>query len=83
MRPLSGLANEAGQQDMGAGYYMLTLVLHDQDDDLAPFIEAYRVRHGIVCLRHTRDTRSWLMLTPCSALSIARRLCCSGVMRSA
>ena len=33
-------------------------------------------------MRYTRETRSWLMLTPCSALSIAMRLCCSGVIRS-
>ena len=29
---------------MGAGYYMLTLVLHDQDDDISPFMDAYESR---------------------------------------
>ena len=44
MKLLSCFADEAGQQDMGAGYYMLTLVLHDQEDDLNPFIAAYESR---------------------------------------
>ena len=44
LRLLSCFADEAGQQDMGAGYYMLTLVMHDQDDGLAPFIDAYGAR---------------------------------------
>ena len=44
LRLLSCFADEAGQQDMGAGYYMLTLVLHDQVNDLSPLIEAYNAR---------------------------------------
>ena len=44
MRLLSCFADETGQQDMGAGYYMLTLVFHDQADGLAPFIGAYDAR---------------------------------------
>ena len=41
---LSCFADETGQQDMGAGYYMLTLLLHDQEDDIAPLIDTYETR---------------------------------------
>jgi len=44
LKLLSCFADEAGQQDMGAGYYMLTLVLHDQADDIGPLIAAYQFR---------------------------------------
>lgn len=44
LKLLSCFADEAGQQDMGAGYYLLTLVLHDQADDIAPCIAAYEAR---------------------------------------
>lgn len=44
MRLLSCFADETGQQDMGAGYYMLTLVFNDQADELAPLIDAYDSR---------------------------------------
>lgn len=30
MKPVSCFVDETGQQDMRAGYYMLTLVFHDQ-----------------------------------------------------
>ena len=37
MASLSVFCDEAGQQDMSAGYYLLTLVLHDQSTSLGPF----------------------------------------------
>ena len=44
MRLLSCFADEAGQQDMGAGYYMLTLVLHDQSESIESHMAAYQAR---------------------------------------
>lgn len=44
LRLLSCFADEAGQQDMRAGYYMLTLVFHDQTDNIAPLLDAYASR---------------------------------------
>lgn len=41
MASLSVFCDEAGQQDMSAGYYLLTLVLHDQSTPLGPFISDY------------------------------------------
>ena len=38
---LSVFFDEAGQQDMSEGYYLLTLVLHDQSTSLIPYIEDY------------------------------------------
>jgi hypothetical protein len=38
---LSVFCDEAGQQDMSAGYYLLTLVLHDQSTSLGPFVSDY------------------------------------------
>jgi hypothetical protein len=41
--------DEVGQQDMSAGYYLLTLVLHDQSTPLGPFVSDYEshvVRNG-------------------------------------
>ena len=43
MRLLSCFADEVGQQDMGVGYYMLTLVFHDQADE-PPCIGVYGAR---------------------------------------
>lgn len=44
MRLLSCFADESGQQDMGAGYYMLTLVLHDQSNSIDNDISSYEAR---------------------------------------
>lgn len=41
MASLSVFCDEAGQQDMSAGYYLLTLVLHDQSTPLGSFISDY------------------------------------------
>lgn len=42
MAYLSVFCDEAGQQDMSEGYYILTLVLHDQANPLTPFAEDYQ-----------------------------------------
>ena len=50
MASLSVFCGEAGQQDMSAGYYLLTLVLHDQSDSLDPYVadyEAHVARNGL------------------------------------
>lgn len=44
MKLLSCFVDETGQQDMRAGYYMLTLVFHDQAKGIAAMIEAYEKR---------------------------------------
>ena len=47
-------ADEAGQQDMSAGYYLLTLVLHNQLTPLGPFVSDYEshVTQGVsLCIR--------------------------------
>ena len=64
MRELSIFADEAGQQDMSDGYYLLTLVVHDQSDPIGLHIEEYerQLRVGglpdiplhMVCLLHGR-----------------------------
>jgi len=41
MRELSIFADEAGQQDMSDGYYLLTLVVHDQSEAIGAHIEEY------------------------------------------
>ena len=41
MASLSVFCDEAGQRDMSAGYYLLTLVLHDQSTPLGPFVSDY------------------------------------------
>ena len=43
MRELSIFVDEAGQQDMSDGYYLLTLVLHDQSAPIGEHIEEYEV----------------------------------------
>lgn len=43
---LSVFCDEAGQQDMSAGYYLITLVLHDQADTLDPFMDHYGSQLG-------------------------------------
>lgn len=50
MASLSVFCDEAGQQDMSAGYYLLTLVLHDQSTSLGPFVDDYEshvVQNGL------------------------------------
>ncbi|WP_165063010.1 hypothetical protein [Adlercreutzia sp. ZJ154] len=44
MKLVSCFVDETGQQDMRAGYYMLTLVFHDQSESIAPMINAYEQR---------------------------------------
>lgn len=44
MKLISCFVDETGQQDMRAGYYMLTLVFHDQSESIAPMIDAYEKR---------------------------------------
>lgn len=39
---LSVFCDEAGQQDMSAGYYLLTLIVHDQTDSLERHARDYR-----------------------------------------
>lgn len=41
MRELSIFVDEAGQRDMSDGYYLLTLVLHDQSAPIGEHIEEY------------------------------------------
>ena len=41
MRGLSIFEDEAGQQDMSDGYYLLTLVVHDQSERIGAHIEEY------------------------------------------
>lgn len=63
MRELSIFADEAGQQDMSDGYYLLTLVVHDQSAPIGPHIEEYerQLRAGglrdiplhMACLLHS------------------------------
>ena len=38
MRGLSIFCDEAGQQDMSDGYYLLTLVMHDQAEKIQEHI---------------------------------------------
>ena len=45
---LSVFCDEAGQQDMSAGYYLVTLILHDQEEHLFSAMEGYR--------RHLRES---------------------------
>lgn len=62
MRELSIFADEAGQQDMSDGYYLLTLVVHDQSEPIGEHIDEYerQLRAGglpdiplhMVCLLH-------------------------------
>ena len=50
MALLSVFCDEAGQQDMSAGYYLLTLVLHDQSTPLGPYVSDYEshvVQNGL------------------------------------
>lgn len=39
LKLVSCFVDETGQQDMRAGYYMLTLVFHDQSESIAPTYE--------------------------------------------
>lgn len=41
MPSLSVFCDEAGQQNMSAGYYLLTLVLHDQSEPLRSYVDDY------------------------------------------
>ena len=41
MRELSIFVDEAGQQDMSDGYYLLTLVVHDQSVPIVEHVEEY------------------------------------------
>lgn len=62
MRELSIFVDEAGQQDMSDGYYLLTLVVHDQSVPIVEHVEEYerQLRAGglpdipfhMVCLLH-------------------------------
>lgn len=62
MRELSIFCDEAGQQDMSDGYYLLTLVMHDQAEKIQEHITEYerQLRIGelpdipfhMVCLLH-------------------------------
>lgn len=40
---LSVFCDESGQQDMSAGYYLITLVMHNQDEQLAPALAGYEL----------------------------------------
>lgn len=56
MASLSVFCDEAGQQDMSAGYYLLTLVLHDQSTSLGPFVDDYEshvVQNGLLTSHFT------------------------------
>lgn len=59
MKALSVFCDEAGQQDMSEGYYLLTLVLHDQSDDLDDTFSNYRMhirQHGLPLIPfHMKD----------------------------
>lgn len=44
MKLLSCFMDETGQQDMRAGYYMITLVFHDQSKSIEQMISAYERR---------------------------------------
>lgn len=41
MRELSVFVDESGTQEGTSEYYLVTLVFHDQDDVLQPYLEAY------------------------------------------
>ena len=41
MRELSIFVDESGSDGLSDSHYLLTVVMHDQGDDLAPCIEAY------------------------------------------
>lgn len=43
-RILSCFHDETGEQDMRAGYYMVTMVIHNQAESLQPYIERYEAR---------------------------------------
>ena len=43
-RILSCFHDETGEQDMRAGYYMVTMVIHEQAEPLQPYIERYEAR---------------------------------------
>ena len=43
-RILSCFHDETGEQDMRAGYYMVAMVIHDQDESLEPYIRQYEDR---------------------------------------
>ena len=47
---LSVLCDEAGQQNMSAGYHLLTLGLHDRSSSIGPFLSDYEshvARNGL------------------------------------
>lgn len=44
MLTLSCFTDEAGEQNMDAGYYMATLVFHDQSKRFERFIDSYVAR---------------------------------------
>ncbi len=62
MQELSIFVDEAGQQDMSSGYYLLTVVVHDQSEPIGGHIDEYerQLRVGnlpdipfhMVCLLH-------------------------------
>ena len=43
MQVLSVFCDEAGQQDMSSGYYLLTLVLHDQANPIDSYVSDYEL----------------------------------------
>ena len=47
---LSVFCDEAGNQNMEDGYYLLTLVIHEQDDPIGPAVEAYESLLSHRCL---------------------------------
>ena len=44
MKALSIFCDEAGQQDMSAGYYLITMVSHDQNEPIDTHVEDYQRR---------------------------------------
>lgn len=53
-RVLSCFHDETGEQDMHAGYYMVAMVIHEQEDSLEPYIRQYEER-----LRTKEETPLW------------------------
>lgn len=71
MRELSTFVDEAGQQDMSDGYYLLSLVVHDQSVTIVEHVEEYerQLRAGgpptsrftwSACSMATETTTGWI-----------------------
>lgn len=52
MRELSVFVDESGNSDIGSRYYLVTLVFHDQDENLSPFISVYE---NSLCIRGLKN----------------------------